>query len=263
MRSDDEKWIDALAGHDAPASADEARMQQAVRKAAASMEATQGEADMLAERRLLQRLEREGLLARSRAQRWRPLRLAQAAVIVLCVGLSVELIRVEPTRQLAQDAEPLKPVADVADMAAAPAQFALPEPSSARAMAEARAAKQAAQAVKAAPPAASASAPLRDQAAGLSTPSQSRESVARAAPPPDIRVPVADLKNAWRELQHVLDSNTGLTEISRDALRDRISLRCVVQSGCDSLRDWLHSLDDTLPEPQVGEVMHLRLEPRS
>lgn len=260
MRSDDDKWFDALAGHEAPASADEARMHSAIRKAAARIEAGQEERDMLAERRLLQRLEREGLLAHPPAQGWRPVRWAQAAVIVLCVGLSVELIRTPSAPQLDQDALPLTPAAD---MPVAQEQAAQAPLSSSYAMAKEEASRQANQALKSAPPVSSESALARDQAAGDSAPSPMRESRARAAPPAEIRVPVAQRSQAWRELQALLESDTGLVMISSDSASGRMSLRCDTQTSCHSLRDWLHAFDRTLPTPEIGAVMRLRLEPRS
>ena len=108
MHSDDETWFDALAGHAEPADAADAALQQAVRRAAVQLE--DSAADALAERRLLARLEREGLLSPVRpAPRWRAPRLAQVAVIVLCVGVVMQISGVLPDAAplRSQDAEPV------------------------------------------------------------------------------------------------------------------------------------------------------------
>lgn len=259
MRSDDEKWFDALAGHQAPASADDARMQSAVREAASRIEPAQGEVDMLAQRRLLQRLEREGLLPSSPRPRWRPVRLAQAAVIVLCVGLVVELIRLEPLPRFVREAEAPMPARPSAHAERAPKVAA----DQAQSLAKADAFNEPAEAAASAPQSAPMPSGSRDQAVGLAVPGERRQAMARAAPPGDISVVVAEPAQAWRELQEWLAANTGVTVISGDESAYRISLRCDEQSSCQDLRDWLHAIDQSLPTPRMGQVLSLRLESSS
>ena len=259
MRSDDEKWFDALAGHQSPASAEDARLQSAVRKAASRIERAQGEADMLAQRRLLQRLEAEGLLPSSPKPRWRPVRLAQAAVMVLCVGLAVELIQLEPKPGLVPESEPSMARAPVAQAERAP-QSTIEQKQS---PAKADAIGQRAEALASVPQSAPVPSRARDQAIGAATPSERRQAMARVAPSGEILVVVAEPAQTWRELLEWLAANHAITVVFRDESAYRISLRCDEQSSCERLRDWLNTLDHRLPTLPTGQVLSLRLESRS
>lgn len=255
MGNDDETWFDALAGHDAPASAADAKMQSAIRTAAAKLD--EAEPDVLAERRLLARLEREGLL--QKPQRWRAPRLAQAAVIVLCVGLVVELVRVDPTGDARYGAEGLS-VDEV--MVAEDAMGALNEEhASAKAVQpQARAALQPAplkssEARELAPPNAD------QQAAGEAPSAERRESFA-AAPMPDIAVRVDDPVQVWRELLSWVEQQQGLAVLSHEDSTRRIRLSCNDAAACEGLQAWLNEHETSIEAPQIGQVMHFRLEPR-
>ncbi len=96
MSEQDEQWFEALAGHRAPASAEDQRLHQALRQAAQAA-VSRLPTDTLAEQRLLRRLEGEGLLKPERSQaiphrrRRTPIRWAQAAVILLSVALVYDM----------------------------------------------------------------------------------------------------------------------------------------------------------------------------
>lgn len=96
MTQRDEAWFAALAGEQAPADQPEAQELAAIRRAAAGLQG--GGVDELAQQRLLRRLEAEGLLSsetrpatEGRRRSWRlPPGLSSVAVILLCVGVTLE-----------------------------------------------------------------------------------------------------------------------------------------------------------------------------
>lgn len=255
MGNDDETWFDALAGHDAPASAADAKMQSAIRAAAAKLD--EAEPDVLAERRLLARLEREGLL--QKPQRWRAPRLAQAAVIVLCVGLVVELVRVDPAGDARYDAEGLS-VDEV--MVAEDTTSALSEEqASAKAVQpQARAALQPAPLKSSA--ARELAPPNADQQVAGEAPSAERRESFAAAPMPDIVVRVDDPATAWRHLLSWVEQQQGLVVLSHEESARRIRLSCNDAAACEGLQAWLREQEASIQALQIGQVIDVRLEPR-
>ncbi len=258
MGNDDETWFDALAGHDAPASAADAKMQSAIRAAAAKLD--EAEPDVLAERRLLARLEREGLL--QKPQRWRAPRLAQAAVIVLCVGVVVELLRVDPAGDARRDAEKLS--ADQVIVAEEAARPRSEEQTAAKvAQPQARAAPQHAPLKSSA--AQELAPPNADQQlaelAGEAPSAERRESFA-AAPMSDIVVRVGDPATAWRELLSWVEQQQGLVVLSHEESARRIRLSCNDAAACEGLQAWLREQEASIQALQIGQVIDVRLEPR-
>lgn len=257
MHSDDETWFDALAGHAEPADAADAALQQAVRRAAVQLE--DSAADALAERRLLARLEREGLIAPARpSSRWRAPRLAQAAVIVLCVGVVVQISGVLPDAAplRSQDAEPVAIQAHdsaeelVAQSAPAPAA----EAPQARAFSPEPARKSAA-----APP---ASADVAAPMAGAMAQTERREAFAAPRAEPDVVLRLNNPAARWQELLSLVDKHEGLDALSRDDAQKRLRLRCAHRQACQALKDWLQGVGEAEQSLVPGQPLVLRLEAR-
>ena len=271
MSEQDEQWFDALAGHSRSANADDQRLQQALRQAA-SIDAA-ARRDQLAERRLLDRLEREGLLsARSEPQPEKRIiwpRLAQVAVIVLCLGLVVEL-SLTPTveqdenpsplrlKEMSEDAAPVSAVAFEAQVESASAS-----PS------KARQAPMQAQRSSAKPSSAeSSAAEFADQAAPAY--SQQGNSALRLAKPPLAKreqeqspeLWVEDISQAREQLQAWIEkAHTEMSQESDSADDGLIQLRCLQTEACKELSDALQALSvrPLSVEPRAGEALQMQL----
>lgn len=262
MSEQDEHWFDALAGHRAPATASDARLQQALRQAVAYESASRR--DELAEQRMLRRLEHEGLLPkthRSTPRIIRP-RLAQVAVIVLCVGVVLHLVR------------PLAPDQNVPIAA----RFeAAPEPKAvSQDKASLRQESPAAQSFAAPEPAPVRERWARDESASSSAPAESLQSgvmkqrkpaaladrrelevAATASPPKPITLQVANPSAAKMRIQQLVERHADITQVKPDATdQATVQLRCDTATACDQLLQQMQALDGrfaskTLPRQQT------------
>ncbi|MGJ8669196.1 MAG: hypothetical protein ACSHXK_06885 [Oceanococcus sp.] len=271
MNEQDEQWFDALAGHCRPANAQDQRLQQALRQAANIDAAAQR--DQLAERRLLDRLEREGFLASaSEPQQTKRMiwpRLAQVAVIVLCLGLLVEL-SLMPTLQREEGRMPFSskdaPERPVQALASAPKVQAAAESIG---LSKAPQALMQAQGAMTKPVLEeSSSVELADQAAP--TVSRQSNSAFRSAKSPPLKREREQVLELWVEdlalaSQHLeawrIEMETDSSAKSELAGDGLMQLRCDKEAACKGLEDALLTLSmrPWSTTPSVGQAMQLRL----
>lgn len=248
MSEQDEQWFDALAGHRAPATAADARLHQALRQAAAHE--AQPQRDELAEQRLLRRLQAEGLLpieTKPTSVRLIWPRLAQVAVIVLCVGVVLQLVR-PPVPQFSEKA--------------ATKQDAAPQSKSG--------APDAAGTSRVAPAEQSFSAPARVreyQAAPAPSALEQAPPATERVATPAFTLHVLDVNQALARLQQQLDDESALEQLPAvDGAKDNHSLRlrCQSDAACTNLIRLLRQLDakQDIPELVPGPVVTLHFEQR-
>ena len=243
--TEEDRWLDALAGARQPADEQERREQEALRRAARALES--GPVDELAEQRLLRRLEQQGLLSPGPARMWPGMRhLARVAVVLLCLGVTLEwLLFTPPTQQPATEVvEESMPVpvrtAATETLRAVPAQ-AKKQRSASQAdqpthQADAMAPQADAMASPAEPKAPAAS---QGFAADQARP-EARQAAARMeAGPPRQRVPVQDPRAARDELLALVEAQPGIELDADKRQADELRLRCVDQVACDTLNRWL------------------------
>ncbi len=269
MADRDEDWLDALAGARAPANARQQKEIDALRRAARALDATVS--DEMAERRLLDRLEREGLLpSRRRGQRQLLHSLARAAVVVLCLGLVLEwfLFLPPPDSQPPRDKETqAAPPGDAAMPALRPAEADVAGERRSRLEAEDAApfAAEPSRLKGAAPAPAIRQAPaeaLRDSPAAGAAPSVPRL-VQVAAPEAASRqlrglLMQADVEVLWTNERPAAASKQELTE-PKSGDQASWRLRCRTAQACGALNAWLKE-QGAEPVFEPGRVIELQLD---
>lgn len=264
-QDDTSAWFDALAGIGPAANSADEQMISAVRSAADRID--DARIDKMALKRLLNRLESEGLLAsrRSRWQQWAP-GLATAAVIILAVGVMLEWSVFRPypqemdvipefktERAAPSSAESLRSEDESLQLKESYADTPTPESglqSSPSGTPQKKTAPHSRARERATAPREPAY--LMDDARKFSA--DSSEAERRVEPIPALVFSVQEPAEAYRALDQLASQTHGLYS-EPDHTRAR-TVTCISVESCRVLRDWLEQHD---PERELPAENRIRV----